>query len=271
MSTVDWNDFDTTRLVYGKPIPLKTGGSTTPVTYRQRDDSVTPIVIQTPRAAAPFGISTFVDEKNPEKPPSVSVSISFKGVEANPTIKRFHDFFGTLDGAHLATAKLHAATWFKQDKNKSTGKMEPKLPVVIDSMWTESIKQPKPAEEGGKYPDAPPTVKAKIAFKRGQIVTKIFNRNKDLITSEDVQPGSEIICLWECTGIWQVQGKFGCSWVCHQIKNYGGSAPQEYAMCTESDDEDADDDEPPSKRAKLDDQPKAIDPSIILEGGTSDH
>ncbi len=272
MATVDWKNYDPQSVIYGKPFPLKTGGSMTGTTYQHPDGTITPLVIQTPRAPAPFGISYYdaetntskhdieeilvaqkkaaikIDKKNEKKP---SISVSFKGLETDPTMEKFYAFVEKMDLGHLNAGKKNAAEWFKKTKNPKTKELEPPSSEVVETMYTDSIKPP-----GEKHADAPPTIKFKIPIRDSEIVTKIFDRNKKPVSVGELPMGGDVVCLIE-PSIWNVQGKFGCTWSCQQIKSYGGGTSTTYAFKTESDDEEEEqqstedtDTPPPLKKQK---------------------
>jgi len=253
-TTFDWKNFDRNGLRFGKPSDYQTGGgSTVPITYADpRTGTEGKITMQTPRMTAPFGVSSFKG-KGVEDRASVSMSLSFKGQEQDARIQKFYEFFEDLDAVVLEAACTNRTTWFKKTHNKKTKQLEPPTNEMIAAMWTDSIKMPTKEE----YKECAPTVKSKVPVRYDQIMTQFYDNNKELIASNDVPKGGEVVCLWDLTGVWQVQGRFGLSWSCVQVKSYGGGVPQGYAMRTESDDESTD--PSPAKRSKTEDPPSEDD------------
>ena len=71
------------------------------------------LTMQTPLVSAPFGLSTYTDEKTGIT--KYSIDMSFKGMEADPKIKLFHEKMEEFDNHILTLAEKNSKEWLEKD------------------------------------------------------------------------------------------------------------------------------------------------------------
>jgi len=136
------------------------------------------------------------------------------------TIEVSEEKFSAIDEAILAKAKESKVAWFGRELSDDT----------IQSAFQGSI------TDG--------TLSASLAKIKGQVVTKVFNNQKEPIELSAVEAGAQLDVFVELAGLWFLKKSFGPVWRVIQARVRGAprgpSFPTQYLF--EDEDEEVEDD-----------------------------
>merc|ERR1712072_138999 len=221
-------EFNPENISYSEPKQLSGGrGKTVYVQYNESSQ----YSVQTPIMPLPFGLS--VDDR--QEIPKYALDLSFRGMEENPQVKKFHDSLVELDEKLLDDGVENSMAWFKKKKSSKE---------VMSSLYNPVVKVSKDKETGepdGKYP---PTVKVKIPNYDGKWGCDIYDDKKNELKpspeelKDMISKGTKVQALIRCTGVYFAAGKYGVTWRVTQLKIFRSSSLKGYAFVDDSDDED---------------------------------
>lgn len=180
------------------------------------------IIMQTPVVAAPFGLSTYTDDKTGAV--KYSLDVSFRGMEEDPKIQFFHDKMIDFDNYLMNAAVTNSKEWFGKKQSKE----------VVENFYRPLV---KPSKDPSKYA---PTMKFKIMTKRdGSIDVDTFDSNRNKVNLQDVlAPGVKIQAIIEAGSVWFVnKTMFGISWKLVQVKVLPSDKIAGFSFQEDSDDE----------------------------------
>ena len=215
-------DFDEKHI---KNESMKTNALGGKVVYMSYNDKKN-IVMQTPMLSAPFGLSTYTDEKTGIT--KFSLDVSFKGMENDQKIHTFYDKMEALDNHILSLAEENSKEWLGKKMSRE----------VVEALYRPIIKQAKDPE---KYS---PTMKFKITnTSKGDINVEAYDNERNRVDMKDIIQGSKVRCIIECSSIWFVNKQFGVSWKLLQTEITKPDKITGFSFIEDSDDDDDDDDE----------------------------
>ena len=179
------------------------------------------ITIQTPLVSAPFGLSTYTDDKTGVT--KYSIDMSFKGSDSDPKIKTFQTKMEEMDNFILNLAEHHSKDWLGKKMSKE----------VVEALYRPVVKQAKDPE---KYA---PTMKMKITnSSNGEMNVEAYNTKREKVDlKQELTQGSRIRCLMECSSIWFVNKQFGVSWRLVQVEVHKPDKISGFSFMDDSDDE----------------------------------
>jgi hypothetical protein len=182
------------------------------------------LTMQTPLVSAPFGLSTYTDEKTGVT--KYSIDMSFKGMDADSKINTFHDKMQDLDDHILSLAEKNSKEWFGKKMSKE----------VVEALYRPIIKQSKDPE---KYA---PTMKMKITnSSSGDMNVEAYNTKREKIDlKQELTQGARIRCLIECSSIWFVSKQFGVSWRLVQVEVHKPDKISGFSFMEDSEDDEND-------------------------------
>ena len=203
--------------------PVKTNALGGKAVYLKYNDQKK-ITIQTPLVAAPFGLSTYTDDKTGVT--KYSIDMSFKGSDADPKIKTLQTKMEELDNFVLSLAEKNSKEWLGKKMSKE----------VVEALYRPVVKQAKDPE---KYA---PTMKMKITnSSNGDMNVEAYNTKRERVNlKEELTQGSRIRCLMECSSIWFVNKQFGVSWRLVQVEVHKPDKISGFSFMEDSDDDDED-------------------------------
>ena len=204
--------------------PVKTNALGGKAVYLKYNDQKK-ITIQTPLVAAPFGLSTYTDDKTGVT--KYSIDMSFKGSDADPKIKTLQTKMEEMDNYILELAEKNSKEWLGKKMSKE----------VVEALYRPTVKQAKDPE---KYA---PTMKMKITSStKGEMNVEAYNTKRERVNlKEELTQGSRIRCLMECSSIWFVNKQFGVSWRLVQVEVHKPDKISGFSFMEDSDDDDAED------------------------------
>ena len=198
------------------------GGNVVYIKY----NSLPKIVLQTPTVSAPFGMSTYTDEKTGAV--KYSLDISFRGMESDPKIQEFHDKMKSIDETLIQEGVSHSKEWFGKKMSKE----------VIQEFYRPLVKQSKNPE---KYA---PTMKIKIPTARdGSVTVDAYDTHKNKVDiTEAMVSGIKIQGLLEANSVWFVgKNMYGISWRLIQVKIHKSDNISGFSFIEDSDKEEEND------------------------------
>ena len=168
--------------------------------------------IQTPKMSLPWNLSCYQNSKSE----TYKMTLSFKGMENNPELEEFYNNLLEFDQLILDTVKENKEKWFDEEYSDEE----------LDKLYTPIIRHSTDKETGeidGKYPS---TIGIKIPFSMNKFKIKIYDENKEPINLESVPLPSIIIkekelkTIFDVNNLWFINGKFGCTLSCVQIRMF---------------------------------------------------
>lgn len=221
MSIILPNDFDITKVGYGKQKSLDSGCKLMSLTYKNAGL----LSIQTPSMFCPFGVSKYVKEGEREK---YSIQVSFKDMEKKASIMRFFENQRAIDEKLIQDGITNSKEWLKKP-NASRD--------VLDALYTHTIKFPVDKETGEVTNKYAPTMKVSMPFKDGKFTFDVYDsyQNQIDITDMDLK-GSQITMILGCT-VWIAAGKYGVTWKVLQMKVIPKTMMRGYAIRSLDDEE----------------------------------
>ena len=206
--------------------------------------------LQTPELNVPFDISEF---KEADKTKYV-ITCALNNYNTNGDMKAFYEKLSEIDATIKKHAKENSMAFFKKAKISEE---------TIDELYNPIVKFSIDKQTGEPNLRWPPNIKIKTQCKDGVFDCKMYDSKKtkfDLDGTTDnpsnindlIVKGTRCKMLIQCTGIWIINGKFGCTWKVVQARlNVATKGLDEYAFretgddveFVESDEEDEDNDE----------------------------
>lgn len=194
-----YKNFKAENMIYRPPKRNNNGGCSVAFGY-SKDGNLKKLYVQTPKCRAPFGINTHQSDDGRNK---YSLPLAFSDLENDPMMRAFYTFMESFDSCNIATAQERSVAWFGKEFPLS----------VLKELYRNSAKEPKDA----KYD---PTFSVKIPQQNDRITTTFYDENKDVIDSDHVTPGCEIVALLECSQIWFMNKQFGATFNLVQARVY---------------------------------------------------
>ena len=199
-----------------------------------------PIYLQSPEMSVTFDPQVFDDESNNTSKFNFKTSVDID----NPSSKVFYEKLTEFDKRLMSLGKENSLEWFKK-KNISND--------VLESMFTQTIREFVDNETGEKSNKYPPTFAWKLKKKDGKILCRCFDGNSEdkkkeinFNNSEDddyvkfdkfLKKGALVKGLYKCDFVWHSPGKFGCSWTAQQLRVKAPKGFDSYAFMEDSDEE----------------------------------
>lgn len=219
-------DFDIKNVSFSDVKMLDNGGKIVYVSYNRA-----PFFLQTPTMPAPFGLSSW-DGGDGKSAVKYSLDLSFKGMDASPSVKAFYGVLEKLDRTLLDHGFANQANWFK---GKRYGSRE-----IVEALYTPLIKFARDKTTGEKTDAYPPTFKASVPFRDGDFACDVFDATRKPVRLSDIDTkGSAVTAIIQCTGVWFAGGKFGVSWKIAQMKVVSSSSKLSGFALRDDDDDDA--------------------------------
>ena len=156
------------------------------VVYMKYNDQK--ITYQTPVLTAPFGLSTYTEDKTGMK--KFSIDASFRDYDIDPKINMFYQKMCDLDKFIVEHAVKNSKQWFGKKHSKE----------IIENFYRPLIKESKQPE---KYA---PTIKLKIqTYKNGNYNMESYDQERNKVNmDEEFKPGAKFQAILELGSVWFV-------------------------------------------------------------------
>lgn len=150
------------------------------------------LYIQMPYMRAPFGLSTFTDEKS--KQTSYSLDLSFD--KNDESLLKIQETFKKFDDTVVKMVAANSQEWLGKKYNEA---------VIKEALY-------KPLVRPGKD-DYPSTIKLKIMMdnKTNKFQPEAYNISKEQVPLESIEKGQKVMCIVDLNQIWFIDNKFGIS------------------------------------------------------------
>lgn len=186
VNILDYKTFDNNRLVYTDPTKVKGGSYIANVKYRNDDNELQDIVIQTPRLFCDSGIIK-TDTR------------SYLELNFDKEHWLFYEFITDLDDHNIVIVEKNSESWFKQ-----------KFPLdVVEEFYKSPVKVGR-----GKNP---PKIKIKLPLSRGKVECGIYDNKRQNIHYSEINKSSKMICVLKLLGLRFLKQQVICEWVPIQI------------------------------------------------------
>jgi hypothetical protein len=277
-SLISMEDFNPELIVLEKPKSNKHGGSVIPVKYDCPTRGKIRLLLKTPRAPLPYGVSQFPradDVKEGEEGKiKYNLNVSYEGFKdkfkGEEKIGVWFDKFKKLETVlvdklykgrklYLGDDKLtkeiikyNLFSMVKHSKNKDkeiTDEYCPTTSFKLPRYVIEPEKKPK----GKSDKDHAAGEDAGVSSVKSRFGTKVHDKDGHEITLTDSNlrelfpPRTDIRAVISCSSIWNISGRLSMSWRAEQVKLYPNTSALSYAFGKDSDDEEPEADEAPAK------------------------
>jgi len=231
-TVVKGKNIDASKVTFSTPNILDNGAKLVYVNYDGGR-----FTIQTPWMGLPWAMSSYTDDKYPKH----SVTLSFRGMEENDEMQKFHDNMKAVEKAAVQAGVQNSVQWFKK-KNLSEDVVSNLFnPIVRVSTDKEGIPD-------GKYP---PTLRLKVPQRDGVWEPKVFDTSGNMYHINDRESGdvmedilvkgAKIRCMMQCVGLWIASGNYMCQWKLTRAEVDVPETTGNHTFLPDSDDEGEDD------------------------------
>jgi len=233
------NEFDINNVSFAAPRKNNMGGQNVLVNYLNTETGRKgPLVFQTPRLRAPFGLDR--QDNDGAGPIKYNVNVSLAhGETPQPAVKAFTDNVACLDTFIYDSGISSSELWFGKTKSAE----------VVSELFKSCIKKSKE----NKWPS---TLKLKLPLRDNKPTFDIYDEGKKKLTLlndqleldlECIQRGCEVVAIVQCTGVWFMgKTQFGIGWKVLQMKIFQSNKLIGYSIVdddAEDSKEDASDEE----------------------------
>jgi hypothetical protein len=218
---------EVSKLTYSAPKKLDNGGKIIPIYYDKA-----PLILQTPAMPVPYGMNDWQGDNGVHK---YSVNLSFSGGdEPGTSMHTFRQLMATIDAKLVQDACDNSFAWLGKKSLSSE---------VATELYTPIVKMAKDKETGEETDRYPPTMKATLPSKDGEITCEAYNTERQqLDVKASLVKRSKATAILQCTGIWVAGGRFGTTWKVLQMKLDVPNGITGYAFAEDADDDDEDED-----------------------------
>lgn len=201
------NTFDVSKLSFSELKKLDNGSYATYLNASNGPERK--LRIQGPQLPVPYKANDYQGNAN------YSVSQSFRDEATNAKVKAFRKMVDAIDAFVLNEVTKNAGKWLG---------IEGASKDMVKLFFTPSVHFAKDKVTKKVRTDLPPTFQAKLKQKNGAFDAEMFNKDLQRIKNSDgsftspleiLQQGTEFTGIFECTGIWIVDKKFGITWKLH--------------------------------------------------------
>jgi hypothetical protein len=201
------NTFDVAKLSFSELKKLDNGSYATYINCANGPDRK--LRVQGPQLPVPYKANDYQGNTN------YSVSQSFRDESTNAKVKSFRKMVDTIDSFVLNEVTKNAGKWLG---------IEGASKEMVKLFFTPSIHFAKDKVTKKVRTDLPPTFQAKLRQKNGAFDAEMFDKDLQRIKNSDgtftsplniLQQGTEFTGIFECTGVWIVDKKFGITWKLH--------------------------------------------------------
>jgi hypothetical protein len=172
-----------------------------------------PLIVQTPEMRCPFGLSKWDNKKDGGEEKETfkyDLLLGFDGMDKRDILSNLFKKIDGMDKKLKADGMDNSMNWLGKKITSD---------LVIDELYTPMIRHSRDKNTGEVTDKYPPTFKVTVPFRDGKFQCEAYDQNNaevDLI-GMNLQ-GARCMVIMQCTGIWVVGKKYGCSWKVLQMK-----------------------------------------------------
>ena len=177
--------FNASSVVFGNLRKNKSGGKAVYLSNSNKNK----LYLELPFMRAPFGLSTFVDEKT--KNTSYSLDLSFD--KNDESLIKLQEIFKQLDEQVIRLVAANSVEWLGKSYNVN---------VIEQALYKPLIRAGK-----GEYAS---TIKLKILMKdTGEFIPEAYNMARERVNLNTIEKGQKVKCIIDLNQIWFIDNKFG--------------------------------------------------------------
>lgn len=200
-------NFNIASLSFGTVKTQESGGKSIYVSYNGG-----PLLIQTPKCNAPFGISKWSDDKvsaSGKSNDKYSLELSFNGFEKiDSNVNKFYDVINSIDDLVKKQAMDNSLTWFNKKK-------------MSEDSVTDCYSSPMKFHRENGEPTTnkyAPRIRLSIPMDReGKFACQAYI-NKQLVTlTPEITKNVYITAIIRATGIWVISSRYGTTYKVEQL------------------------------------------------------
>lgn len=195
---INFNKIDTEKIRVTRPTQNKSGGLNANIVYGSDEQS---LIFQTPRMACPFGISTFKENGGTAK---YSLDLSFRGMQENEELAKFHAFLRSVDELVMEAAVANSEQWFGRKRDRT----------ILEELYSRSIRESQPkTDKEGRPIRYPPTFRTKIVANQGPYDTEVYTSDRKRGDVFDINKGDSVIAIVKVSTLYFMnKAAFGISY-----------------------------------------------------------
>ena len=211
-TTIKGKNIDTSNIRFSQPRVLDNGAKLVYMNYNGGR-----LVVQTPWMSLPWKMGVYTEGEFPK----YSVDLSFKGMESNPDLQKFHDKLKEVEETLLEGGVTNSVAWFKKKINSRD---------AVEALFNPILKVSRDKNTGEPDGKWPPTMKLKISRKNGQweagrdksgrekplvvknVDGKVFNINSEDNLEDILVKNTLTRVKMSCVGLWVASGNYMCQW-----------------------------------------------------------
>jgi len=191
---------------YAKPTVNKSGGKSIRVTGSNNKGS---LILSTPLMLT-WGVNEYVDEQSGKR--SYDLSLQFPKEEyKTEATTAFLEKILAFQEQIKSDALTHSKEWLNKSKTSAE---------VIDALFHPIVRYPKDQNTGEPDTTRAPTFRIKLSYWESEFDCEIYDMNQQPLfpNTDGISPvdlitkGTMIATVIRCGGIWNANGKFGCTW-----------------------------------------------------------
>jgi hypothetical protein len=207
MASIMFNTFEPSALVFSDMKRNASGGKTV---YIKRGGSAA--LFELPEMRAPFGLSSYTDQKTNKTTFSVDLSME------NPDVA---NFFSNVEKVVLEKVISHCEEYLGKTYSRE---------VIQSALFKSCVRESK---EPGKYP---PTLKLKVLVGNdGSFVPRCYDHNRQSIKLDEIQKGQRVKSIVDINQVWIVDNKFGITVRLMQLMTFPLNSLPECAFSEDDD------------------------------------
>lgn len=179
---INYKHIDFNKLEYYQPHKTQQNVRISNVAYRVKPNQAIPIYIETPKLKTPTGIFKLENKYFIDFEIDISNNVSF------------YDFLVSFDEKNVSSCHFHSNDWFNN-----------RIPYdVIEDYY----KSPLKLQRGGNLP----LFRVKLPTHHNKILAEFYNNKREQIDMNKIEPGDEMICILEMTGLRFLSQQFIVDW-----------------------------------------------------------
>lgn len=173
----------------------------------------TPLIVQTPEMRCPFGLSKWDNKKDGSEEKEsfkYDLLLGFDGMDTREILSTFFKKIEGLDKKLKVDGMENSMSWLGKKITSD---------LVIDELYTPMIRHSRDKNSGEINDKYPPTFKVTVPFRDSKFQCDVYDQNNNEVDLSTLNlQGARCMVIMQCTGIWVVGKKYGCSWKVLQMK-----------------------------------------------------
>lgn len=172
-----------------------------------------PLIVQTPEMRCPFGLSKWDNKKDGGEEKETfkyDLLLGFDGMDKRDVLSTLFKKVDSMDKKLKVDGMENSMNWLGKKITSD---------LVIDELYTPMIRHSRDKNTGEITDKYPPTFKVSVPFRDSKFQCEVYDQNDAEVDLASLNlQGARCMVIMQCTGIWVVGKKYGCSWKVLQMK-----------------------------------------------------